>query len=427
MRFGGFWVLVLLAVFGKTLTLRHLKKRQLVLGDVGSFLQSGISNVNSCLTPDGRKGVCGNIANCSYLIFDLNKLRQSICFRFYVIPGICCPISQQVSSINNDRPRPSVSSTVSITSTTTVKPSTTTTTTPRPTTTKTTRKPFIITTEKTPFFLTLQPSNPVKPVLEGSSQICGLESRNSRIVGGYEANPGQWPWMAAIFLQTRRGKQFWCGGALVSDNVIVTAAHCLSHPNGFKYSPSQMRVRLGDHHLYSDQDFGAPREYRVQSSVQHPQFVRNGFYNDIGLIKLEEQVQFNTFIDPICLPTPDEFRPIDLVGQIGTVLGWGTTSYGGRNSGALHQVSMPIWDNDDCNRRYFQRITSGFLCAGFIEGGKDACQGDSGGPLMVRNRNRKWTLVGVVSFGSRCAQAGYPGVYTRITEYIDWVTKNVEM
>ncbi|XP_076341053.1 ovochymase-2-like [Tachypleus tridentatus] len=384
------WVLFFcyLVTLNRTWASRHLGNRQ--EDTATSVYQSRILTIADCRTPNGQSGFCGTISDCSYLLMDIIKLQQSVCFGDFLRPGVCCPRKQLYP----------------------VLPPVVVTTTNRPSTTTTIQS--------------LSIDSP-RPFPEGSRQTCGIGDRVSRIVGGFETSPGQWPWMVAIFLRTRSSETFWCGGALINDHVVLTAGHCVSHPLGFRYRPNQLIVRLGEHNLYSNNDFASPKDYQVQTIVQHPQFSRNGFLNDIGLIKLKEHVEYNDLIAPVCLPQSDEFRASALVGSVGTVLGWGATKYGQHKTGTLHQVSMPIWDNNDCNKRYTQPITDGFLCAGFLEGGKDACQGDSGGPLMVRDRNKRWTLVGIVSFGSQCAQAGYPGVYTRITNYMDWIRDNVEL
>lgn len=167
------------------------------------------------------------------------------------------------------------------------------------------------------------------------------------------------------------------------------------------------------------------KEYKVANIKQHPKFQRHGFYNDIGLIELKSDVEYDDLISPICLPTEYDLKR-DMSGYMATVLGWGTLSYGGQGSKLLQQVAMPIWNNKDCDDRYLQHIGKTFVCAGFLTGGKDACQGDSGGPLMVGDKSGRWTLHGVVSFGKTCAQAGYPGVYTRVTEYLDWIRDNTD-
>lgn len=114
-----------------------------------------------------------------------------------------------------------------------------------------------------------------------------------------------------------------------------------------------------------------------------------------------------------------------VLGRRATVVGWGTTYYGGKESTKQQQATLPVWRNEDCNHAYFQPITDNFLCAGFSEGGVDACQGDSGGPLMMLVESR-WTQVGVVSFGNKCGEPGYPGVYTRVSEYMEWIRENTK-
>ncbi|XP_076366539.1 proclotting enzyme-like isoform X2 [Tachypleus tridentatus] len=491
-------VTIILLLVGHLVSSSESRHKRQDFTNANNLLQSTLATVNKCRTPDGLPGACGDIKNCTYLIFDLAKLRQSVCFKNFFMPGICCPLNKNSQLVTSTQ-RPHIlsilfgtisasSTTTALTSitqnpvtgsedtkslttttTTTVKPSTTTTITKQPTTTTTakpsttiTKKPTTTTTTEKPTTIitseetttserpttdstqssTKQPSTslatkhpktpgetaadfkPVRPLGLSGNQACGLGGRGARIVGGFEANPGQWPWMSAIFLNKRRGREYWCGGALINDRFVLSAAHCLSHPSGYRYHPSQLTVRLGDHHLFETDDFAQPREYFVDKTIQHPQFRRNGFFNDIGLVKLRERVVYTIFIRPVCLPSEDEFKSNPLVGHIGTVLGWGTTSYGGRSSGALQQTSIPIWANEDCNRRYFQPITEGFMCAGFIEGGKDACQGDSGGPLLVRNTDNRWTVVGLVSFGSKCAEPGFPGVYTRVSKYMNWVREN---
>ncbi|XP_067137666.1 proclotting enzyme-like [Centruroides vittatus] len=226
--------------------------------------------------------------------------------------------------------------------------------------------------------------------------------------------------MAAIYLITHRGREYWCGGTLIDNRHVVTAAHCLVHKSGRKYHPRSIIVRLAAHRIYNHYDRKNTVDVYVTKTIPHAKFMRHGFYNDIGIIQLASEVKYNIDISPVCLPSM-KMADNNLEGYMATVLGWGVISYGGRNAETLQQVSVPIWNNVDCQKRYVQKITKGMLCAGYHEGLKDACQGDSGGPLMVPNNSRRWILVGIVSFGSKCGEKEQPGVYTRVTNYLDWI------
>jgi len=229
--------------------------------------------------------------------------------------------------------------------------------------------------------------------------------------------------MAAIYLHGAGRREFWCGGALVTDRHVITAAHCTKDKNKKSFSPSQFTVRVGEW------DLGDADEYSIELAVSkfqaHPNFRPNGFYNDIAVFTLEKAVPFTQYIQPICLPT-GHFSDQLFTNQLPTALGWGTTYYDGQEVPRLRGVPLPVWTNEDCDKAYFQPITEVFLCAGYADGGRDACQGDSGGPLMLYQEDtQSWMLIGVVSFGNRCAESGYPGVYTRVNNFIDWVLDQI--
>jgi secreted trypsin-like serine protease len=127
-------------------------------------------------------------------------------------------------------------------------------------------------------------------------------------------------------------------------------------------------------------------------------------------------------VNRVCLPHPrDDYEP----GENVTVSGWGVMSEGeGTISNVLNAVDIPIVSYQDCKAAYGQRVNQDHVCAGLPQGGKDSCQGDSGGPL-VRKRNGRAELVGIVSFGYGCARPDNPGVYTKVSSYIDWIQKNL--
>lgn len=127
-------------------------------------------------------------------------------------------------------------------------------------------------------------------------------------------------------------------------------------------------------------------------------------------------------VNRVCLPKPNTDYT---VGENATVSGWGVMTEGeGTISNVLNAVEVPIVSYEECKEAYGQRVNRDHVCAGLKQGGKDSCQGDSGGPL-VRRRGSQSELVGIVSFGYGCAQAGSPGVYTKVANYIDWIERNL--
>ncbi|CAG7825400.1 unnamed protein product [Allacma fusca] len=255
-------------------------------------------------------------------------------------------------------------------------------------------------------------AEPVEPL--PSRRQCGIsEKQIPRIVGGRMADPKAWPWMAALLradgVGDARNGQI-CGGVLISEFHVLTASHCV---DGFE--SKDLKIRLGEYD-FDRFDDSVVRDYNVISIKIHKNYNRYNYKNDIALVTLSESAYFNRKIHHICLPPPNE----QFINQVGIVTGWGTIYYGGPESSKLMEVSVLVWKQEDCQAAYTQPIEETNLCAGVRSGGKDSCEGDSGGPLQHQIRDR-WYSIGVVSWGIRCAEPGYPGVYTRVNRYLEWL------
>jgi len=237
-------------------------------------------------------------------------------------------------------------------------------------------------------------------------------SRNVQIVGGQPAAVGEWPWQAMV-----RAGGFLCGGSLLDANWVVTAAHCVYDDHGTLFNPAEIVVTLGDHSRV--QNDGYEQIMQVAEVVAHPDYDEWSNDNDIALLKLASSATLNPRVVPIQPLHADE---LDLAadGVMAVVTGWGTTGEGGSSSAILLEVDVPVVSNAVCNGSY-GLISDNMICAGYADGGKDSCQGDSGGPLVVPDNAGGWRLAGVVSFGYGCARANFYGVYTRVSQYVDWL------
>ncbi|XP_043224654.1 trypsin-1-like [Amphibalanus amphitrite] len=258
------------------------------------------------------------------------------------------------------------------------------------------------------------------------NEVCGLPaSLSRRVVGGEEAVRGSWPWQAGLVTKTGTRYALYCGGTLISSRLVVTAAHCtnmflqgMARPRALR--AAEVRVLLGAHNVTDPSDGFWVHD--VAEIHRHPRFDYATIDNDIALLRLEEPVEFGPRVSPACLPDKETVY----TGRWATVTGWGSTAYQGRPSAVLREVHVPLMSSAQCRRTtYGSIITRNMICAGLPAGGRDSCQGDSGGPLVVRHAHR-WRLVGVVSFGFQCATAGYPGVYTRVQNYVDWINWHVD-
>ncbi|KAG7334765.1 hypothetical protein KOW79_001361 [Hemibagrus wyckioides] len=239
--------------------------------------------------------------------------------------------------------------------------------------------------------------------------VCGQATLNTRIVGGENAVRGSWPWQVSLQVS---GSHF-CGGSLINNGWVLSAAHCFS---SIKYY--QVTVKLGLYTLDGSNPNSVSRS--LTAAYVHPSYNSKSSDNDLALLQLSSPVTFTTYITPVCLAASGSTFFTDLQSW---VTGWGNIKTGVSlpSPGTLQEVQVPIIGNRKCNCLYgVGSITDNMVCAGLLQGGKDSCQGDSGGPLVVKQGSR-WIQAGIVSFGKDCALANYPGVYTRVSQYQDWI------
>lgn len=242
---------------------------------------------------------------------------------------------------------------------------------------------------------------------------CGANPNQStstpKIVGGTTASAR--PFMAALVRDYDTSS--FCGGAFISPDVVMTAAHCVS--------PQLDDLRVAGGHRYN-RNLTPERTRQVTSIVVHEGYDRNNSYNDIALLFLANNDRNANSVRPASVsasPTLPE--------NLGTawVAGWGDTSFEGEAADELREVKVPIIDSATCRSAggEYSSITNSQICAGdFERGGIDSCQGDSGGPLFVE-RDNNVQIIGIVSWGEGCADARKPGVYTRVASFKNWISK----
>uniref|UniRef100_A0A3P9AAB8 chymotrypsin n=1 Tax=Esox lucius TaxID=8010 RepID=A0A3P9AAB8_ESOLU len=237
----------------------------------------------------------------------------------------------------------------------------------------------------------------IKPVISGYA----------RIVNGEEAVPHSWPWQ--VSLQQSNGFHF-CGGSLINENWVVTAAHCNV------IVTSRRNVIVGEHDKGSANTAENIQSLKPAKVFTHPKWNPSTINNDISLIKLATPARLSTTVSPVCLAgTSDFFAP----GMKCVTSGWGLLRYTAPNTpNKLQQAALPLLSNEQCKTHWGSNISEVMICAGGA--GATSCMGDSGGPLVCEKDN-VWTLVGIVSWGSSRCSTTTPAVYARVTELRSWV------
>ncbi|MGW7261068.1 S1 family peptidase [Streptomyces sp. NPDC054834] len=224
------------------------------------------------------------------------------------------------------------------------------------------------------------------------------------IVGGTTTTTTAYPFMMQI--TDASGNQF-CGGTLVAAKKVVTAAHCM-------VGESTSSVRVVGGRTYLNGTNGTVS--KVSKIWINPDYTDATNGDDVAVLTLSTSMSYT----PASYVSSSQ-TGVYAAGTTARILGWGTTSENGSSSNQLRTATVPIVSDSSCKSSYGSDfVQTDMVCAGYTSGGVDTCQGDSGGPLLIGG-----ALAGITSWGEGCAEAGYPGVYTRLTTFSDLVTTQV--
>ncbi|KAJ8681752.1 hypothetical protein QAD02_017544 [Eretmocerus hayati] len=258
----------------------------------------------------------------------------------------------------------------------------------------------------------------------------------SRMMETQDAAIGEYPWIARLGYDEAGGKNFTCLGSIISEAVIISTASCV----GSSEEPGKFVniARLGDYDLETDPDCAHNvcaepyADYTISNVTRHEQYSQITRINNIAIVKTDEKIKFNDFIQPICLVIgkTKDFLEKSYIGEKAWIAGWGTWGpyTGGIPMTILQRGEISVLDPSQCQncRNFMKNLTQGEMCAGTTGGNNrpTACEGNDGGaPLMLQEMNPpRWHLLGMYSCG-KCYS--YENTYTRISDYSLWILDHI--
>lgn len=250
-----------------------------------------------------------------------------------------------------------------------------------------------------------------------SSNPANADTIEPKVVGGFPINIDKAPYQVSVRLTARERRSYGsghiCGGVVISQRLVATAAHCIYNSETYTYRKAgEFVLVMGSTYLYNSNSY--TQQYYVQQLIVHPRYNHASLENDIALMFFNGYIPWNS-------PTVKALALSHNIMPVGThcnVTGWGVTRSGsGFSSNTLQVGPVSVISYKDCAIGY-GNLPLSQICAGYMAGVTDACQGDSGGPLMCNN-----TLTGIVSYGTGCGLKNFPGVYTNVSSFNDWVVQ----